>query len=835
MAPFAAVAAPDPSPNPSPEPGPAQVEFNAGFLGGATAAAADLSRFERGNPMPTGAQRVDLYVNEYLLSRETVTFRDDGSDTKACFTRTLLTTMGVNVGKLEAEGANLDGDCLDLPALVPGATVYADAGDLSLRVSVPQISMSHDPRGWVDPSLWDRGVNAFTLGYTASGNQSQRNGHDSNLSGYLGLDAGLNLGGWRIRNQSSYQWNRDGNSDFQSIRTYAQHDVDRLKAQLTVGDTFTTGQLFDSVGFRGVQLASDERMLPDSQRTYAPIIRGTAETNATVEVRQAGFVLYQTTVAPGAFEVNDLSAVGYGGDLEVTVREADGRVQTFTVPYAAVPQLLRAGTSRFSATAGEVRDQGLVKDAPIFVEGTYQRGINNALTAYAGVQAAGNDLYRAALIGAAVSTPVGAFAADITGARTRFSGNGGDQSGYSARVTYSKAVPSTSTNFTLAAYRYSTEGFLSLGDAVRLDDDVRTGALAGGVMEGAGRQRSKFDIMLSQRLGDRAGSLYVSGSRNDYWDADRSVDTSYQLGWNNRYRNLTYGVSANRARVAGGDYDNSYYFTLSVPLGGSGRTSHTPMLSVAGSHGRDGNGVQARVSGSAGDRSQFNYGVNGNFNDNNTDSVGANVGWRTPYNILGASYTQGSGYNSASVNASGGLVIHRGGITLAQSLGDTIGVVQAKGAKGARLNDGISKIDGRGYGIVNSLMPYRMNDVSLDPAGMSMDVELGESRYEVAPRAGAVVPITFETTSGATYLIQAQQDNGNPLPFGAEVRDSAGNVVGYVGQGGQAFVRLPDENSVALSVMWNGNGQCTIDWNASAATKSANGIAQISNGVCHAR
>ena len=512
------------APAPSPEPSPAEVEFNPGFLS-ATGTAPDLTRFERGNPMPAGEQRVDLYVNEYLVSREAVTFRDDGhGQTKPCFDRGLLTLMGVDIGRLEAAGAKLDDACLDIAALIPDATAISDAGELSVRVSIPQVSMSSSPRGYVDPSLWERGVNAFTLGYTAGATQLQGSGGPDRLSGYVGLEAGLNLAGWRLRNQSSYQWSNDGYSDFQSIRTYAEHDIDRLKAQVIVGDSFTSGQLFDGTGFRGVQLASDERMLPDSLRTYAPVIRGTAETNATVEVSQAGYALYQTTVAPGAFEIRDLNAVGYGGDLIVTVREADGRTHSFTVPYAAVPQLLRAGTSRFSATAGQVRDQGLQSDAPYFAEGTYQRGINNALTAYVGAQATNGSLYRSALLGAAVSTRVGAFAADVTGSRTRFSGDGGDQNGYSARVTYSKAIPSTSTNFTLAAYRYSSDGYLNLGDAVRVDDALRTASSRG--WEGIGRQRSRFDITLSQNLGERAGSLSISGSRNDYWDIGRPVDTS---------------------------------------------------------------------------------------------------------------------------------------------------------------------------------------------------------------------------------------------------------------------------------------------------------------------
>ncbi len=54
-----------------------------------------------------------------------------------------------------------------------------------------------------------------------------------------------------------------------------------------------------------MELKSDSDMLPDSER-LCPIIRGSAHSNAQVVVRQNGYIIYQNTVAPGAFEINDL-------------------------------------------------------------------------------------------------------------------------------------------------------------------------------------------------------------------------------------------------------------------------------------------------------------------------------------------------------------------------------------------------------------------------------------------------------------------------------------------------------------------------------------------------
>lgn len=55
-----------------------------------------------------------------------------------------------------------------------------------------------------------------------------------------------------------------------------------------------------------MQLASDDNMLPNSQRGFAPTVRGIANSSAIVTIRQNGYVIYQSNVPAGAFEINDL-------------------------------------------------------------------------------------------------------------------------------------------------------------------------------------------------------------------------------------------------------------------------------------------------------------------------------------------------------------------------------------------------------------------------------------------------------------------------------------------------------------------------------------------------
>src|SRR5690606_39680464 len=69
-----------------------------------------------------------------------------------------------------------------------------------------------------------------------------------------------------------------------------------------------------------------------------------SNTNALVSVSQRGARIYQTTVPPGAFRIDDLYPNGTGGDLLVTIKEADGSEHSFTVTYASIAELDRKST-----------------------------------------------------------------------------------------------------------------------------------------------------------------------------------------------------------------------------------------------------------------------------------------------------------------------------------------------------------------------------------------------------------------------------------------------------------------------------------------------------------
>lgn len=55
---------------------------------------------------------------------------------------------------------------------------------------------------------------------------------------------------------------------------------------------------------------------------------GQQHLSLSVSVKQNGYDVYQTTVPPGPFTIDDINSAANGGDLQVTIKEADGSIQT---------------------------------------------------------------------------------------------------------------------------------------------------------------------------------------------------------------------------------------------------------------------------------------------------------------------------------------------------------------------------------------------------------------------------------------------------------------------------------------------------------------------------
>ncbi|CAK9890778.1 MULTISPECIES: fimbria/pilus outer membrane usher protein [Pseudomonas] len=788
--------------------------FNTTFLQGAPSSV-DLQLLLSANSVLPGNYRVDLYSNEVLVGRRDIDFNRNPATGRVepCLTLELLQQLGIDLNKLQAQGKfdpNTPQSCYDLPALIDQASLRYDAARLQLAASVPQVAMQRGIRGYVDPALWDDGVPAAFINYQFNSSRSAGDA-DTRIANNLGLRNGINLGAWRFRNESNFTSSTGRPSTFKSNRSYLQHDVTAIKGQFSAGDIFTDTDLFDSVRYRGVKLASDEGMRADSERGYAPIIRGVAQTNATVEIRQNNYILYTASVPPGPFEISDIYPSGSNGDLQITIVEADGRRRVTTQAFSSLPIMVREGQVKYSISAGQYNSNTDGMATPNILSSTLAYGISSNLTGIIGVQA--SDNYKALSLGAGKNTALGAVSFDVTHSSSRALGQ--TTQGNSVRALYAKTFTGTDTNFTLAAYRYSTEGFRSLTDHVQdLSSDLE---------RRPGNSKTRTDLTINQSMGRNRefGSLYVNASDQRYWN--RGGSQSFSAGYSNNWGEASYNFGVTRTKDLGDGYggsssDTQFNLSVSFPLGSRARA---PRAFITTSTQKGGDSTQVGVNGYLSETSDTFYSVQGGNSSSGGNSASANLNTRTSVADITLGYSQGRGYDSQNLNVSGSVVAHEGGINLGQTVSETFALAQVPGVKGAKISSYSGVETGRnGYAVIPNAQPYRVNWISLDTRELGGDIEIDNATQQLVPRRGAVVVARYTGKSGRRVQFELFDEQGGMIPFGASLEDASGKQLAISDPNGKALVLL-EEDQGSLTIKW-GERQCSAPYSLPERDKALN-------------
>lgn len=781
-------------------------QFNDGFIVGSREKV-DLSRFSA-SAISEGVYSIDVYTNgEWKGRHELNVTRDTQGKLGVCYTKTMLDQFGVASERLNQALSEQGNHCGRLTEWRDDPMVKDTlvASTLRLEITVPQIYENQRYKHYVNPEFWDKGIAALNLGWMANtwNSHTSASGGNDDSSAYLGLNGGLSWDGWLLKHIGNLNWQqRQGGAHWKSNQTYLQRPIPQISAIASGGQIYTSGEFFDTTGLRGVNLSTDDNMFPDGIRAYAPEIRGIANSNALVTVRQGNNVIYQTTVPPGPFVLSDVYPSGYGNDLEVSVKEADGTVQVFSVPYASVAQLLRPGMTRYAVSAGKVDDSNL-RNKPMMYEATWQRGLNNLFTAYTGVT--GFDDYQAFLLGTGVNTGIGALSFDITQSRLKLN-NSGDKHGQSYRASFNRMFTQTQTSIVLAAYRYSTENYYNLNDALYAVDQAKNSNRSYNLW----RQRNGFTYTINQNLPDGWGGFYLSGRVSDYWNRS-GTEKQYQLSYNNTYGRLSWSAGVQRVYTPdskGHQRDDRVSLNFSYPLYfGDNRTANvTSNTVVNNSHFAS---TQLGVNGALDNENNLNYGVSTTTSRGGNHDVALNGSYRTPWSTLTGSYSQGEGYRQSGVGASGTLIAHGGGVVFSPETGTTMALVEAKDAVGAALPGSPgTRVDGNGYAILPYLRPYRINAVEIDPKGTREDIAFDRTVAQVVPWEGSVVKVTFGTKVQNSVIRQARMPGNRPLPFGASITDPTGQDIGVVGQGSMMFIS--DKTVRQATVKWS-RGQCVVD------------------------
>ncbi|EGT3611417.1 capsule biosynthesis protein [Morganella morganii] len=776
----------------------------------------DVSLFNEGLQQP-GTYQVTITVNGNTVDNNVaVPFHLSESHGKRalhpCLTFEQLTRYGVDVSAYPAPPETVQ--CVD-PENIPQGTADFDFNRQQLALVFPPQAMLPVLKGIAPEVLWDDGIPALILGWDASTQHSEYHSAWSyrSDSNYLRLQPGLNLGPWRLRNASTWQKNSGRSGKWQNAYTYAERGINPLKSRLTLGESYTTGNVFGSLPFRGGMLASDESMVPYDQREFAPVVRGIARTQARVEIRQNGYTLTSTTVPAGPFEINDLPSAGSNGDLQVTVSESDGSQQEFTVPYTVPAVALRRGYLKYSVAGGQYRPSSdNVKTAPV-MSAELAYGLPWDLTAYGGVQTA--EHYQAGSAGLGIMLGAwGAMSVDMTHAHSQRQGQPW-QNGERWRLRYSKTLD-TGTSLNMTSEEYATKGYSDLAETLNTWSD-NGDTLYSGYFRLWPKNRTS--VSLSQSLG-RVGYISLNGSQQTY-HGDRSDSSSWGAGystslWGRAYLSLNWSRNQRTDRNGRATNDSMTSLYLSLPL--SGWSSDSPVYTTYQMNHRAHGDTSHELGlyGDALDR-RLHWDVRERYRDGaGNDKAGSALylNYRGAYGEMTGNYNYSDHQQMSGVGLKGQLVASPDGVTLGQPSGGSMALIEAPGVSGAPVGNwpGV-RTDFRGYTTLGYLTPYQKNDIRIDPASLPDDASVSQTSVSVVPTKGAVVKAAFRTSVGKRLLLTLMQADGKPVPFGAVASvEGRENSTGITGDRGQVYLTGVAQDSQVKARWGQGQSQhCTAE------------------------
>ncbi|WP_052321582.1 fimbria/pilus outer membrane usher protein [Ralstonia sp. A12] len=755
--------------------------------------------FSQSSRFTPGVQRVKLFVND--VPHGAVMARFDG-DGQLCIDRTLLERGGLQVPAALQGGAAPA--CYDYRQDVPQAEIELDPGANTIRMVVPQEAMKSMGSS---SGTYATGGTAAMLNYSVLGMTNRSGGANSNFVFGDG-EVGVNAGDWIVRSRHSYT-SQNGSASTDHLYTYAQKTFVDRKAMVQAGQINVTNTLLPVPSITGVQYAPDQALVPQQG---GPSFEGIANSQARVDVRQMGVLIYSTVVPAGPFTLSSLPLVSASADLEVVLTEADGQQRRYNVPAASLRPGARPAQG-LSVAVGKVRDvshAGTRQPALVTATQGWNVSERHNVTA-SGLVTSG---YQAAAAGlnSVVSNRVSANVQSIVSNAQRENLRGVNVSG-SVNV---QLAESWSAGVSMTQ---QSQGYRDVSDTL---SDSPSGTSA--------RFRSQYTASMSWQHAS-LGGISASYSRGStYYGASTQyavASWSRKVGPGTLSVNLEKDLSSARTRnvPAAGQDSFRFYAMYSLPLG---KASVQSYASNTGGSTRFGTGVSQTVN------DTLSYSARAETNPSGHGPNLSGSATITPrYTRAMVSYSQ-TGANNATYSGQlqGGLVVTRAGLTLSPyQVGDTFGVVKTGDLSGVRIStpQGTVWTDAGGRAVIPSLSPYRQSRVELLTKSLPRNIDINNGIEYIDAGRGSVHVVEFGVNKVRRVLVRATLADGSPLPAALPVLDADNRYVTTSVGDGTVFLDNAPES--ALHVKLPDDRVCRIEVNL-PATPDANRPFDTVPGVC---
>jgi len=579
-----------------------------------------------------------------------------------------------------------------------------------------------------------------------------------------------------LMNSSVFR-NYEGSGRHVRLDTAISRDFPSRLETLTLGDNFSDPASWGSaLRFGGIRYARNFGIRPDLVTTPMLGVDGSAVVPSTVDVFVNNQQVMSQDVQAGPFTIDNLPPLTGAGNVNLVVRDAQGREVVLSQAFYSSALLLGAGLTQFSVAAGAIRENYALTSndyGPTLASASIRRGLTNELTIEGHAEYLDGHAHAGGMQLAGLLGNVG------IGTVTLAAGGDDDATGWMGGLGFERHGSRGSVGF--AVYRAS-DGFRRAADP-RLEQF---------------RMRLRGIAQASWRFG-ALGTSMLAYARNEYQDGAGNQTFTLNHSAQLRYGSLNLSVS----RTTGVSSVTQGFLTFSMMVG-----SRRSMEASA-----------ETLRGDTEDSSQLRASVT------ETAPVGAGHGWRVAassdgdYNawwlqrfdaaeveLQAASY---AGTAGQSVTVRGGATLLGGMLRASRRIDSSFAVVDVGGIPGIPVfleNQLVAHTDDRGRALLPSLLAYDINRISIEPLDLPLNTEIDSRQMEIRPayRSGVLARFPVERTAPGTFTLV--REDGSPVPAGATVQLNGGTF--NVALDGYTYVTTLAPASSGI-VEWAG-GRCTF-------------------------
>lgn len=750
-----------------------EVTFDTGILQ-SRGLSADLNRYFAETPrfLP-GVHSVRIVVNGKERGTAAARFGEDGT---LCIDSDFLDFAGLMPVPIKSGE-----QCHNISSDYPQAVVNAVPGQETVELYLPPEALN-GLNG--DIKNFQHGGTAGLLNYSLFSTRNEYEGSQSNNYSQASLEGGFNVADWALRSRY-IMTDDDGDKNAESIYTYAEHVFMAQKMTMQVGEINANSDVLSGLPITGVQLTPTSGLNNSGNGVSVSGIARTSQ--ARVEVRQNGRLIFNTLVPAGPFTLDDVPMVRSNVDLEVTVIESDGASNRFIVPASAVKAQQLSRPQGLSASVGRVRNIDSDYDDPWVMnisDGWRVLPRLNVLTSGAAAQ----DYQAVGTRAEVLLTDIWNISATVAGSREQF---GDENSGLKTELQNNLSL-SDQISLSTSASHYSG-GYRELADA--MDDDFQP-------------YDNSWSANLSWATG-AAGSFSVGFNYNQA--SGDGEDSRYVLAsWGKSFKYAS--VSVNWQSSVGNNDDSQdddmLYVNLSIPLGGS--------QSISSYMRNQGNRTSYGVQNSGNLSPHTHYYISADRdNESNENSFNGNVTSNLHYTQLGiGGGSSGNHQRNYNATLSGGVAMHKSGVTFTPySIRDTFAIAKLNEQKaGVEITtpQGTLWTDKWGQAVIPALNEWRNSRIEIDANKLPQSMTLANGTKYVAAAHASVSEVSFKVLNSRRVMLRVKRADGSALAKGLSIVDGKGNYVVTSVDDGHVFLNDADQLAALYAMDNNNNRICKI-------------------------